>query len=211
MGKTSVQLEGHPSHADYAGIGAVCKVWIARLRLAGVGVLAGLLAGLAAGIVARIDMRVVAVTAGMRPVFTVGGSLVPVLIGAIVGAPFGMIFALVRPHMPGPRPGWWVKGLVFGLLLFLILELPLYLWQPDFRSELALAPGHLGIALFGVLPLIFGVLVGQAARRLDGRLPANLEPGSETLAGFFALLILGLVGTGLVVYGIVLAFIEAGR
>jgi hypothetical protein len=28
-------------------------------------------------------------------------------------------------------------------------------WQPDFQAELALAPGYLGIALFGPLPLIF--------------------------------------------------------
>jgi len=182
-----------------------------RLRVAGLGVLAGLLAGLVAGIVARIDMRIVALSAGMPPTFTVGGSLNIALIGAILGAPFGMAFAFVKPYLPGPPQGWLVKGFTFGVGLFLAFVLPLYLWQPDFRSELAFAPGLLGIGLFGALPLFYGILVGLITPRLDRRLPADLWPRSAALVGFVALLIVGLAGFGLVMYGIVLAIVEAGR
>ena len=179
----------------------------ARLRAAGLGVLSGILAGTVAGIISRVDMRVVAIAAGLKPVFTLG-SLNPVWIGAIVGAAFGLIFIFVKPYLPGSH---WFKGLIFGVLLFLIFMLPLYLWQPDFRAELALAPGNLGIALFAPLPLIFGTLVGLAAQRLDGRLPADLSPGSTARAGFVALLIVGVVGVGMVVYGVIAAVVEAGR
>ncbi len=182
-------------------------IWTARLRAAGLSVLSGILAGTVAGIIARVDMRVVALAAGLKPVFTLG-SLNPVWIGAIVGAAFGLIFIFVKPYLPGPH---WFKGLIFGVLLFLAFMLPLYLWQPDFRAELALAPGNLGIALFGLLPLIFGVLFGLAAQPLDHRLPADLPPGSTARTGFVVLLIVGVVGMGMVVYGVVAAIVEAGR
>lgn len=182
-------------------------IWTARLRAAGLGVLSGIIAGVVAGVIARIDMRIVAVAAGMKPVFTLG-SLNPVWIGAVTGAAFGLIFIFVKPYLPGSH---WFKGLIFGLLLFLAFMLPLYVWQPDFRAELALAPGYLGIALFGPLPLIFGALVGLAAQRLDRRLPAVLPPGSTARAGFVALLIVGVVGAGMVVYGVIAAIVEAGR
>jgi len=182
-------------------------IWITHLRTSGLGVLSGIVAGIVAGIIARIDMRVVAVAAGLKPVLTLG-TLNPVGIGAITGAAFGLIFIFIRLYLPGP---YWIKGLLFGLLLFLAFMLPLYLWQPDFRAELALAPGNLGIALFGSLPLIFGILVGLAAQFLDRRLPADLAPGSTARAGFVALLLAGLGGLGMVVYGMVLAVIEAGR
>ena len=182
-------------------------IWITHLRTSGLGVLSGIVAGIVAGIIARIDMRVVAVAAGLKPVFTLG-SLNPVWIGAITGAGFGLLFGVLHRYLPGPH---WLKGLLFGLLLFLAFMLPLYLWQPDFRAELALAPGNLGIALFGLLPIIFGLLVGLAAQFLDRRLPADLAPGSTARAGFVTLLLAGLGGLGMVVYGMVLAVIEAGR
>jgi hypothetical protein len=128
--------------------------------------------------------------------------------GTGAGAAFGLIFIFVKPYLPGSH---WLKGLIFGLLLFLAFMLPLYVWQPDFQAELALAPGYLGIALFGPLPLIFGALVGMAAQRLDRRLPAVLPPGSTARAGFVALLIVGVVGAGMVVYGVIAAIVEAGR
>jgi hypothetical protein len=184
---------------------------IVRLRAAGLGVLAGVLAGLVAGLVARIDMRVVALSAGLRPSFTLGGSLNILMFGAIIGAAFGLVFALIQPYLPGPRPGWLIKGLGFGLLLFLALELPLYLWQPDFRNELALAPGNLGIALFAPLPFIFGISLGLAAAPLDRRLPTEIKPRSAAWVVFGALLVLGLFGLGMVVYGIAQAIVEAGR
>ncbi len=43
------------------------------------------------------------------------------------------------------------------------------------------------------------------------RLPADLPPGSTARAGFVVLLIVGVVGMGMVVYGVVAAIVEAGR
>ena len=184
---------------------------MARLRASGVCVLAGLVAGLVAGLLARLDMRIVALTSGRLPIFTPGGTLNILFFGLIIGAAFGLGFAQVKRYVPGALRGGLPQGVLFGVALLAVIVLPLYLWQPDFREELALAPGHLGIALFGFLPLAYGALLGLAAQRLDRRMPAEVQPRSGTWYGFLGLLGLGAVGLLLVAYGIVLAVIEAGR
>ncbi len=180
------------------------------LRTSGLGVLSGILAGFVAGIIARIDMRIVALAAGMRPELTFA-TLTPIILGVAMGTGLGLTFVFVRRFLPGRRDGWGSKGLVFGAILFMGLVLPMALWQPDLKSELALAPGNLGILLFGSLTVLLGWMIGLVAPILDRRLPTLVEPGTRVYRVFIGLLIAGLFGAGLLIEGILQAFIETTR
>src|SRR3712207_210747 len=86
-----------------------------RLRHAGAGILAGLLAGLVASIGARIAMRLVALAIGRPPIFTSETDFLLIL-GASLGIALGLLYSVLRPHLPGSP---WRKGVVFGALLLL--------------------------------------------------------------------------------------------
>ena len=76
------------------------------LERASIGALAGIAAGLLAGAGARIAMRMVAdgvVDAVRRlPEFTLEGTAGIIIAGAIVGAPFGVIFEAIRERISAP-------------------------------------------------------------------------------------------------------------
>lgn len=88
---------------------------------AGKGVFSGLVAGIVVGIGARVAMRIVALTAGIRPEFTIGGTLLILVSTAAFGMMLGLIFVAVRRWLPGS--GLW-KGLAFGLFLVLFIGVP---------------------------------------------------------------------------------------
>lgn len=125
------------------------------------GLVSGAASGLVAGVLARIAMRGVAVFSGMQPDFSLGGTLFIIGLGAVLGVLPGIVFSFLQPVLPGSVR---LKGGLFGLLLSLMIVLPLLLIEPE--GELALLPQWITAALFGPIPLIYGLLMGVVAARL---------------------------------------------
>ncbi len=125
-----------------------------------VGLWAGLVGGLVLGLGGRIVMRVLALITGTGGGFSVGGTLEVVLTGLVIGLPAALLFSVVRGFIPGS--GWW-KGPAFGAALLLSLVL---LPPPAARSAAA-GLGHLPltVTLFGVLFVLYGLIVEAAIRR----------------------------------------------
>ncbi len=125
------------------------------------GVASGLAAGLLTGVAARIAMRIFALAEGMRPEFSVGGTLaILVIFGVLFGIPLGMIY--VRFWR---RPTWigaW-NGLAFGTLLLIVLIVLPFLLIPS--DDATLARRLLAIGSFVPVPLVYGLTVGLAAER----------------------------------------------
>ena len=100
-------------------------------------------------------------TIGTRPDFTVAGTLVIVIVAAIVGAPFGVLYAIVGERLP-VRAG--LRGLLFGIIVLLAIG-PFFLRTDEFFSQ-----GR--VMLFAVLFLVFGVSLGLVlapSRRIVSR------------------------------------------
>jgi hypothetical protein len=83
------------------------------LKKIGVGLLAGL------GIGARLAMRLIALAAHQATSFSMEGTLIILLSGALLGLVAGPIFVTVQAYMPGAR---WQGG-VFGLIVLGMLSL----------------------------------------------------------------------------------------
>jgi phosphate/sulfate permease len=139
------------------------------LSRAAVGALAGIAAGLVTGIGARVAMRMVAdgVPDGImqRPSFTLEGTLAILIFGALLGAPFGVVYEAIADGLPGPPR---LHGVLFGALMLATLG-AIFLTQVD---EL-FTQGR--IVLFACLFPIYGVAVGLAlapSRRIAHGLPA---------------------------------------
>jgi hypothetical protein len=80
--------------------------------------LAGLVAGAALGFIflgvgARAGMRVIALSAGQAPAFSIEGSIAVSLLGALTGALIAAIFLLVRAVLPARR---WIRGVLFWMM-----------------------------------------------------------------------------------------------
>ncbi len=104
--------------------------WTESLRQTGIGVLSGAGAGLVAGIGARIAMRIVALAAGQSTELsfaTVGILILGILLGIVPG----LVFTVIRKHMPGLSV---IRGLGYGVLLLVVIGLPILL-QPAEGEE----------------------------------------------------------------------------
>ena len=109
--------------------------------------LVAILAGAATGVVllgagGRLAMSLFAIASGRPSAFTFGGSMSVVFSGAIAGAVGGLLLALVHRFLRG---GFWLRGLAFGVLCYLIAV-------PGFRP-----PQPLVFGLFAPLFLAYGV------------------------------------------------------
>ena len=176
----------------------------ARLRLAVIGSLAGLLAGvLIGGIGSRLAMRLVALAASRHPVLTPETFFV-LLMAAVAGTGLGLLFIVVRPRLPGAGVR---KGVAFGLGLLVLIGVPFF-WDGTVRfdSELREGPLPLGIGLFSLLFLGYGVVVAALTGLLDRFLPAasRRRPGSVIAYSIVALMSLpvGLLGLVLILVGL---------
>jgi hypothetical protein len=155
------------------------------------GAIAGVAAGIVTGIAARVAMRLVAIGAadgiGQLPAFTIEGTLAIVTSGAIAGAPFGAVYALVELRLPRPVRA---RGLWFGLLMLVFFG-PLFLTNEEIFSR-----GRL--VLFTLLFPIYGLAVGlalPAVQRIAGRLPVGVQRALAFAAGGAgALVLLGFAG-----------------
>jgi hypothetical protein len=149
------------------------------------GALAGIAAGIVTGIGARIAMRLVAVGVadgvGVRPEFTIEGTVAIIASGAIAGVPFGAAYALVERRLPHPARA---RGLMYAALVLVFFG-PLFFATEEFFSR-----GR--IALFTLVFLVFGIAIGAAlplVERVAPRIPSLLR----------RLLVAAAVGTGALV------------
>ncbi len=151
-------------------------------------IVAGAMAGLFAGIPARVAMRAVAVYGGMQPSFSIGGTMGILIVGLIMGAPLGALYLAAEGFLPRRR---WLRGALFGLLLFLLQIAILSLFM-DFQEAAEGEIGSLGVLnaflIFAPVPAFFGVSTELAL----GWLEADTSERTPRLvgAGWIVLLIL---------------------
>jgi hypothetical protein len=130
----------------------------------GLGLVAGLAGGAVAGLGARLAMRGVALAGGLAPAFTLEGTLFLIVLGVIVGLPFGLVYVALRPALPG-RGAW--KGIAYGVLLFAVFLAPPFLFYRE--GEATLASPLVTVLLFGPVALAYGAavetVVGLTERR----------------------------------------------
>src|SRR5262245_36292184 len=139
------------------------------------GISAGFLSGLILGIGLRLAMRLVALAAGREPHFTLGGTLIIIMVGVVFGASFGLLFAATRHWFPGTT---LAKGIGYGAVLLVLF------WYPFFekaRGDLknVLHPVVIGVATSIVSMLWIGYALGMVIllERFERRWPTPLaEP-----------------------------------
>jgi hypothetical protein len=138
------------------------------LKKIGVGLLAGLVAGLILGIGARLAMRLIALAAHQATSFSMEGTLIILLSGALLGLVAGPIFVTVQAYMPGAR---WQGG-VFGLIVLGMLSLAI---PPPIQDEIARAGDHLPliIVLFVTVFTGFGIAMQAVLPWLQPRRDAR--------------------------------------
>lgn len=172
-----------------------------NLNRLGLALAAGALAGLViGGIGARLAMRAVALLGSGQPSFTVAGTLGILVVGAVLGAAGGLGFAVVLGLFGGPRGEKTaplrgvVIGVVYGAALAALAVLPFFL-APS--GELALAPPLVGAALFGWIPLAYGLTLGIVVPLVERRVSAGQRRvGLGWLAAFGLSLMLALAAMG---------------
>jgi len=159
-----------------------------RTRARFVGLMAGFSAGVLNAVVARILMRVIALLMFGHGSFSVGGTAVIFMFGALVGPLFGWIYrsTLYRTRAPD-----LVKGLLFGLVLLVTLQVPGLFISPDFRAEL-MAVGPLGFAIFALMNFSFVLTLAGLVAWLDKVWPRDesrqrSERIAATILGLLAL------------------------
>lgn len=161
-------------------VGLAIFVWkVARLRSwrpfveGGRGILAGLLSGLMLGIGLRVAMRLVALAAGQEPHFTLGGTLIIIImVGVVFGAIFGLLFAAMRQWFPGTA---LAKGIGYGAVLLVLF------WYPFFevaRDDLknVLHPVVIGVAtsIVSMLWIGYALVMVILLERFERRWPTPL-------------------------------------
>jgi hypothetical protein len=105
-------------------------------------------------------MSVIALLAGERPSWSLGGTLEVIGFGALVGMPSGLVWGLVQHTVPGKPLG---KGVAYGVLVFLvILLLPIQAKRAAFGFPQLLP---VTVALFAGLFVVYGMVLARAVER----------------------------------------------
>jgi hypothetical protein len=146
--------------------------------------LPGLIAGfLAFGVGSRLAMRVLALTSrdavqgaetdagAIIGEITFGGTMFLIVVGAFLGAGAGLLFLAGRRWLPAEG---WKQGLAFGALLLALTGRLLI--DPDNLDFLLLDPDWLAVALFGALPLLYGLAFVALHERLRGWIGRDRSP-----------------------------------
>ena len=133
------------------------------------GLVAGLIAGGLTGIAARLVMRVIALTSGASPIFTVQGTFTILKYGAVFGIIVGIIFGFFQPFYPGSIIK---KGTKYGLLLSAVMVMTLLAnsEEPADARALFILP------LVAMLPIIYGLILSWIIIRL---IPKDQMNGNE--------------------------------
>jgi hypothetical protein len=164
------------------------------------------LAGIAAGAVvfglgSRLAMRIVGIVAspehlrqptefGTVGEVTFQGTLGLVIVGAIAGLFFGLLYLALRDWLPG---GWVTRGLAFGLLL--LSPVGIFIVASS-KTDFDLTSQTLIFSLFAGMILFYGLATAWSIERL-GR--SSLPPPRPRALGyvvFGALASLGFVALG---------------
>jgi hypothetical protein len=182
-----------PLHTD-APLGGRAVVDRAARALA-TGMLPGLVVGvLVGGLGSRLAMRIMAMTSPAARGFTTdfgatvgdvtaGGTVFLLILGGLLGMIGGIVYVAVRGVLP-----WrgWLGGLAFGVVLLALFGRLLVV--PDNPDFLALSPAGLAVAMFGVLPVAFGLAFVPLAERLRPHIQ-----GTRHAVAVMLLVALGLV------------------
>jgi MFS family permease len=178
-----------------------------RGRARFIGLLAGFSAGLLNAIVARILMRVIALLMFGRGSFSLGGTAVIFMFGALVGPLFGLLYRATLYEIHATD---LVKGLLFGLVLMVALQVPVLFIFPEFRAELMVA-GSLGFAIFAMMNFSFVLTLAGIVAWLEKTWPRDATRQRSERIAATALGLLALAGLVLLLVEIVgrpLGFIE---
>lgn len=178
-----------------------------RRRTRFIGLLAGLIAGVLNAVVARVLMRVIALLVFGRGSFSVGGTAVIFMFGVLVGPLFGLIY---RSTLYKVRAHDLVKGLLFGLVLVVTLQVPGLFVAPEFMAEL-MAVGPLGFAVFAMMNFAFVLTLAVLTARLEQRWPRDesRQAAEASLTSVFGLLaVAGLILLAVEIVGRLLGIVE---
>ena len=119
------------------------------------------------GLAPEFDLIAMLTQAAGTPGATVMGWIFHFVIGVGV---WGAGFAVFSPHLPGPH---WLRGLVFGLLAWLVMMIAFLpaANMPMFASGMGYTIP--GIAL--MIHIVFGVVLGEAYHLLLHYLPSEVD------------------------------------
>lgn len=178
---------------------------------ASIGILAGALAGTLPGIFARIAMYVVALEAGRIPQFNIFATLIIIILpAASLGAMLGVFYQGIRVWLPFSQK-IFLRGLIFGGLIFILFAAPFFLFEREFVHDIRLSP-IVGRFMFFSLPLVYSVALVYIIQNLERRWLKVGEPVSGVEIGRFTLslafLVLGILVSILFMGNIV---VEASR
>jgi hypothetical protein len=173
------------------------------VRKLAAGAICGIIAGIPTGIAARVAMRMVADGVPdpimQLPSFTAAGTAAIIVVFALAGAAFGVVFAAAHDGLPGPKRA---RGLLFGGAMLVTVG-PLFFTGA--RDEFLTRER---MVLFSFLFPLFGVAAGLAlgpSRRLADRLPEAARVVIALLAllggAMVASVIGGAVGTAAQIHG----------
>jgi hypothetical protein len=174
-------------------------------RLLAGGIAGGFAGGLVAGLGARGAMRLIGMAAGEQAQgtaptgeivgrFTWLGTLGLLWFAVLVGIAAGLYYVWIRRFVPSSG---LMKGLAFGGILLTTLAIELMLSDEFAFFE----PPILGVSLFALLPLVFGVVAVPVADRFVAATPPRGEHPRRTEIGKWTLV-------GASVLGSLLAFIN---
>ena len=155
-----------------------------------ISLLAGFSAGVLNAIVARMLMRGIALLMFGQGSFSVSGTAVIFMFGALVGPLFGLLYRSTVYKIRAPDP---VKGLLFGLVLMVTLQVPGLFIAPDFRAEL-MAVGPLGFAIFALMNFSFMLTLAGLVAWLEKTWPRDATRQKSERVATMALGILALSG-----------------
>lgn len=180
-----------------------------RVRLTGVGILAGSVAGLIAGIGARLVMRAMVLLTHQVPELS-AATIFVLAAGIMLGIAGGILYVPVRRYLPG---SWLWKGGLFGILLFLLFGLPAFVLPvPQLGAQGLLDPQLVGKSLFVIVFLVYGVTLAGVEGRFHRSLPALRweRAGSVNwpLVGYAFLGLLGLLSLLLFLAFLLLAWFQ---
>lgn len=122
-----------------------------RARTLFIGLLSGFCAGLLNAAFARLLMRLIALQTSGRGSFSIEGTANIFLFGALIGPLAGAIYIFTLYKILAHN---LLKGLLFGLILVAVIQVPGLLIAPDFRAEL-MAAGALGLPVFALMNFAF--------------------------------------------------------
>jgi hypothetical protein len=185
------------------------RIW----RLLAGGVAGGLAGGLVAGLAARGAMRLIGIAAGdvaqgTAPTgeivgrFTWLGTLGILEFAVFVGIAAGLYYVWIRRFVPSSGV---IKGLAFGGILLTTLAVELML-SDEF---VFFRPPILGISVFALLPLVFGVVAVPVADRFVAAVPPRDDHPRRTEIGKWTIVGASVLGSVLASSNLIGALVDS--